>query len=213
MLQKTSGQTLTEYLQTSALFDEAFACLRREEHQKAISLFQQVLVLNPDHVQSYGNMALAHSALGEQKIALQYLDKALSLDPTYEPAQQNRENISRLREGEKSPFIKDCLDPDRKIPDLCMEVVNDLLLLSDKTESSFSLSPEQERIMKLVYEEVEIAIQEGNPDVHLHEINTKAIPQLKVHGGFMREKFIEQIIRGRNQAQMIANDKKQHRLL
>ena len=44
-----------------------------------------------------------------------------------------------------------------------MEVVNDLLFSSDKTESSFSLSPEQERIMKLVYEEVEIAIQEGNP--------------------------------------------------
>ncbi|MBS0624685.1 MAG: tetratricopeptide repeat protein [Verrucomicrobia bacterium] len=104
MLQKTSGQTLTEYLQASALFDEAFACLRREEHQKAISLFQQVLALNPDHVQSYGNMALAHSALGEQKIALQYLDKALSLDPTYEPAQQNRENIIRLKEGERSPF-------------------------------------------------------------------------------------------------------------
>lgn len=104
MFQKTSGQTLTEYLQTSALFDEAFACLRREEHQKAISLFQQVLVLNPDHVQSYGNMALAHSALGEQEMALQYLDKALSLDPTYEPAQQNRENIIRLKEGERSPF-------------------------------------------------------------------------------------------------------------
>lgn len=55
-------------------------------------------------MQSYGNMALAHSALGEQKIALQYLEKALVLDPTYEPAQQNRKNISRLKEGEKIPF-------------------------------------------------------------------------------------------------------------
>lgn len=196
--------------------------------------------------------------------------------------------------------IKDCLDFDRKVPDLYMEVVNDLLLPSVNTKSIFILSPDQERIMNLVYEEVEIAIQEGNPpfaaiitdsenniiavahnqantkqlaiahaeieaiqlackklgkkkldgcilyanaescamcstaivksgisqvfygaphekgsnpDVHLHEINTKAIPQLKVHGGFMREKFIEQISRGRNQAQMIANDKKQHRLL
>lgn len=182
--------------------------------------------------------------------------------------------------------IKDCLDPDRKIPDLCMEVVNDLLLSSDKIESSFSLSPEQERIMKLVYEEVEIAIQEGNPpfaaiitdsknnilsvahnqantkqlaiahaeieaiqlackilgkkklndcilyanaescamcstaiiksgisqvfygaphengsnpDLHLREVNKKAVPRLKVHGEFMKERFIEQINRGRNQ--------------
>ena len=183
--------------------------------------------------------------------------------------------------------IKDCLDSDRKIPDLCMEVVNDLLLLSNDTESSFVLSPEQERILNLVYEEVEIAIQEGNPpfaaiitnsennilavahnqantkqlaiahaeieaiqlackllgkkkldgctlyanaescgmcstaiiksgitqifygaphekgsnpDVHLLEINKKATPQLSVQGGFMREKFIEQINRGRNHA-------------
>lgn len=103
MFQETSGQTLEGYLQTSTLFDEAFACLRSKDYQKAISLFQQVLALSPNHVQSYGNIALAHSALGEQKMALQYLDKALLLDPTYEPAQQNRKNIIRLKEGEKSP--------------------------------------------------------------------------------------------------------------
>lgn len=104
IIQKSSGQTLEEYLQVSILFEEAFECLRRENYQKAISFFQQVLTLNPNHMQSYGNMALAYSALGEQKIALQYLDKALLLNPTYEPAQQNRENIIRLKEGEKSPF-------------------------------------------------------------------------------------------------------------
>jgi tetratricopeptide (TPR) repeat protein len=105
IIQKTSGETLEEYLQAKILFDEAFECLRWERYKEAISLFQQVLVLNPNHVQSYGNMALAHSALGEQKIALQYLDKALLLDPSYEPAQNNRENVLRLKEGVKSPFI------------------------------------------------------------------------------------------------------------
>lgn len=105
IFQKTSGQTVEEYLHSHMLFDKAFTCLRREEYREAISLFQQMLTLNPNHVQSYGNMALAHSALGEQKIALQYLDKALLLDPTYEPAQQNRENILRLKEGEENPFI------------------------------------------------------------------------------------------------------------
>lgn len=104
MFQETSGQTLEEYLQTSTHFNEAFACLRRGDYQEAISLFQQVLALNPNHVQSYGNMALAYSALGEQKMALQYLDKALLLDPAYEPAQQNRKNIIRLKEGEKNSF-------------------------------------------------------------------------------------------------------------
>ena len=32
----------------------------------------------------------------------------------------------------------------------------------------------------------------SNPDVHLREVNKKAVPQLKVHGGFMKDKFIEQ---------------------
>lgn len=167
-----------------------------------------------------------------------------------------------------------------------MEVVDDLLLSADSAELNFALSPVQERVMNLVYEEVEIAIQEGNPpfaaiitdsennilaiahnqantkqlaiahaeieaiqmackilgkkklndcilyanaescamcstaiiksgiscvfysaphesgsnpDVHLLEINKKANPQIKIHGGFMKDKFIEQIKRGRDQ--------------
>lgn len=190
--------------------------------------------------------------------------------------------------------IKDCLDSDRKIPDLCMEVINDLLLSPSDTESNFTLSPEQEKIMNLVYEEVEIAIQEGNPpfaaiitdsennilsiahnqantkqlaiahaeieaiqlackilgkkkldgcilyanaescamcstaivksgisqvfygaphengsnpDLHLCEINKKSTPHLKIHEGFMKSKFVEQINRGRNQAQALTNQK------
>lgn len=182
--------------------------------------------------------------------------------------------------------IKGCLDCDRRIPDLCMEVVNDRLLSLSDTESSFELSPQQEGIMNLVYEEVEVAIQEGNPpfaaiitdsqnkilavahnqantkqiaiahaeieaiqmacktlgkkkldncilyanaescgmcstaiiksgisqvfygaphengsnpDLHLQEVNKKTTPQLRVHGGFKKDKFIEQIKRGRNQ--------------
>lgn len=189
-------------------------------------------------------------------------------------------------------IIKDCLDPDRKISELSMEVVNDLLFLSDSIDSYAVLSSEQELIMKLVYEEVEIAIQEGNPpfaaiitdpqnnilavchnqantkqlaiahaeieaiqlackilgkkkldgcilyanaescamcstaiiksgisqvfygaphengsnpDLHLREVNKKAVPPLKIYGGFMKDKFIEQINRGRNQTQMSTN--------
>ncbi|MBM3910634.1 MAG: tetratricopeptide repeat protein [Thaumarchaeota archaeon] len=103
-IQKTSGETLENYLKSSMLFNEAFTALRQECYEEALSLFQQVLALNPNHVQSHGNIALAYSALGKQELALQYLDKALLLDPTYEPAQQNRELISKLKEGEKNSF-------------------------------------------------------------------------------------------------------------
>jgi hypothetical protein len=44
-----------------------------------------------------------------------------------------------------------------------IEVLDDQLPSFNNTESSFVLSPEQERILNLVYKEVEIAIQEGNP--------------------------------------------------
>lgn len=186
--------------------------------------------------------------------------------------------------------IKDCLDSDRKIPDICMQVVEDLLLSPIDVESNFTLSAKQEQIMSLVYEEVEIAIQEGNPpfaavitdsennivavahnlantkqvaiahaeieaiqlackalgkkklhgcilyanaescamcstaivksgisqvfygaphengsnpDLHLREINKKTTSQLKVHGGIMKDKFIEQINRGRTSLRSI----------
>ena len=105
LIQKASGQTLDEYIQTKTIFEEAYESLKTERFEEAISLFKQVLALNPKHVQSYGNIGLAHSALGEQKTALEYLDKALLLDPTYEPAQINRENVLRLKEGEKSRCI------------------------------------------------------------------------------------------------------------
>lgn len=39
----------------------------------------------------------------------------------------------------------------------------------------------------------------SNPDVYLREVNKKANPQVKIHGGFMKDRFIEQINRGRNQ--------------
>lgn len=183
-------------------------------------------------------------------------------------------------------IIKDCLDPDRKIPDLCMEVIDDQLLSGDSVDSNSTLSPEQEQIMNLVYEEVEIAIQEdnppfaaiitdsrgkclavsrnqantkqlaiahaeieaiqiackflgkkslegctiyvnaepcamcstaiiksgitqviygaphesgSNPDIYLSEVNKKTTPKLKIYGGFMKDKFFEQIKRGRDQ--------------
>lgn len=37
----------------------------------------------------------------------------------------------------------------------------------------------------------------SSPDIYLREINEKATPKLKIRGGFMKDKFIEQIKRGR----------------
>lgn len=37
----------------------------------------------------------------------------------------------------------------------------------------------------------------SSPDIYLREINEKATPKLKIRGGFMKDKFFEQIVRGR----------------
>lgn len=60
----------------------------------------RVLEQNPNHVQSYGNLGLAYAQLGKKALALECLDKALALDPGYEPARFNRLNVVQMQEGE-----------------------------------------------------------------------------------------------------------------
>ncbi len=98
---QVEGLTLEQYCQAEKCFNQAFTCSQEGKHDEAIILFQQVLSINPAHVQSYGNIALAYAALGNKKQALECLDKALEIDPSYEPALQNRRFISQLNEGEK----------------------------------------------------------------------------------------------------------------
>jgi tetratricopeptide (TPR) repeat protein len=63
------------------------------------------LAQNPNHVQSHGNVALAYAGLGRKALALEHLDKALALDPAYEPAMQNRKIIEKMKEGEPHPLV------------------------------------------------------------------------------------------------------------
>ncbi|HEV2391334.1 MAG TPA: tetratricopeptide repeat protein [Verrucomicrobiae bacterium] len=50
-----------------------------------------------------GNLALCLAGLGRKAEALASLDRALELDPAYEPARTNRKAIEAMREGK--PFV------------------------------------------------------------------------------------------------------------
>jgi tetratricopeptide (TPR) repeat protein len=93
-------QSLDAYVENQKLFDLAFENLQARRYEAAIDMFSRVLAQFPGHVQSHGNLALAYAGLGRKALALENLDKALALDPTYGPAIQNRIVIEAMKEGE-----------------------------------------------------------------------------------------------------------------
>jgi tetratricopeptide (TPR) repeat protein len=98
-------QTLDAYVENQELFDLAFENLMARRYEAATELFTRVLAQNPDHGQSHGNLALAYAGLGRKALALEHLDKALALDPAYEPAMQNRKIIEKMKEGEPHRLV------------------------------------------------------------------------------------------------------------
>jgi len=102
------GLTLDLYLKSMDEFDNAFAQMKNKEYEKAITGFQNVLTYNKKHPQSYGNIGLCFSFLGKNPEALTAFNKALEIDPKYQPALTNREILLSLPDGEKMPdnYIK-----------------------------------------------------------------------------------------------------------
>jgi tetratricopeptide (TPR) repeat protein len=97
------GVSLSTYLRNRRTFDRGFVALQDGRSEAAIELFAQVLATENNHVQSYGNMGIAYARIGNRHKALECLNKALELDPEYEPALVNRLVIERLKEGEALP--------------------------------------------------------------------------------------------------------------
>jgi tetratricopeptide (TPR) repeat protein len=63
--------------------------------------FKLILESEPNHVQSHGNLEFAYAGLGDRVAAVRHLDKAIELDPEYEPAIDNRCIILALPPGER----------------------------------------------------------------------------------------------------------------
>jgi tetratricopeptide (TPR) repeat protein len=100
VLKTSPFQSLDAYLANAKLFDEAFECLNKRDFEKGVELFRRVLCDNPAHVQSFGNLALAYAGVGQRAAAMECFDRALALDPEYEPAITNRRVVAQMREGE-----------------------------------------------------------------------------------------------------------------
>jgi len=95
------GLTLDQYIKNGYTFDDAYSAMEQGDLQSAKEGFLKVLSYNNSHVQANGNLGLCFALSGEKALALEYLDKALELDPDYEVAHNNRISIAKMKEGEK----------------------------------------------------------------------------------------------------------------
>ncbi|MFQ5864988.1 MAG: tetratricopeptide repeat protein [bacterium] len=105
-IRETCGLSLDGYFEAMDIFNDAYAAMEKMEWRKAVAGFRKVLALDPQHTQSYGNLGICYAHLGCKQEALNALDKALELDPKYEPAIVNRKVITSLEEGEELSIEK-----------------------------------------------------------------------------------------------------------
>ena len=105
-IHRDTGMSVDDYLRDMDRFDSAFSKMQTGEYEEAISGFLKVCESNKNHTQSYGNLGLCYALLGKKQEALSAFDKALTIDPKYEPAITNRAILISLKDGEKMPTAR-----------------------------------------------------------------------------------------------------------
>jgi len=88
---KTTGLELDEYIGSLKKFNAAFELMQTRQWEKAIAGYKEVIKINSTATQAFGNMALCYAHLNEDKKAIEAFDRAIALDPNYEPAIINKE--------------------------------------------------------------------------------------------------------------------------
>jgi tetratricopeptide (TPR) repeat protein len=101
---ENEGLEVDEYLKSEDYFNEAFKLLTQKQFVASVGLFKKVLEIQPNHVQTHGNLGLAYAGLGQKALALEHLDKAMELDPKYEVAIINRIMVEKMEEGRAEAF-------------------------------------------------------------------------------------------------------------
>ncbi len=101
MVEVSSGIELETYLEGQDIFDQAFACMQRREWEEALTGFKAVLAKGIlRHAATYGSMGICYGYLGQKQDAMVCFDKALEIDPAYEPAMFNLKALESLKDGE-----------------------------------------------------------------------------------------------------------------
>lgn len=94
------GLSLDNYIEAMELYSRTVDQMANGFYEQARDGFLKILSITDRHEQSYGNLGLCYSFLGEREKAMEAFDGALAIKPEYEVVIRNREILAALPEGE-----------------------------------------------------------------------------------------------------------------
>lgn len=95
-IMETDGVDLETYIKSLTNFDNGFEQMENGNIESAIKLFQKSISYNGNNPKPYSNLGICYSKIGKQQLALEAFDKAIEIDPTYQPALINRKVTERM---------------------------------------------------------------------------------------------------------------------
>jgi tetratricopeptide (TPR) repeat protein len=99
-IQNSDGVNLDGYLNGYQVFEQGMKYMKSGNWDAAIAKFNDTIKITPNHPQSHGNLGICYASIGKIQLALESFDRAIELDPNYEPALLNRKIVESLQEGE-----------------------------------------------------------------------------------------------------------------
>lgn len=102
-VKESDGTNLKTFMKGHETFMLAFGEMKQKNWKRAIETFNKVLRIVPNHLSSLGNIGMCYGQLAQYTKAITYLDRALEIDPEYEPAINNKAHYSVLKDGETPP--------------------------------------------------------------------------------------------------------------
>ena len=107
-MRENNGPGLDAFINAQDEFDRAFHLMEKGEWKNAIKGFERSIRWHATLPQPYGNMGICYAKMGKKRAALAAFEKALEIDPKYEPAILNKAATEELKEGQ-------CLSADLKV--------------------------------------------------------------------------------------------------
>ena len=98
-IRRNEGVSLDAYLRAADKFNEAFKKMEAGDWRGAVNGFRASASIHDRSAPCHGNMGLCLAQLGHKAEALAELDRAIEINPGYQPAISNRRLVEAMTEG------------------------------------------------------------------------------------------------------------------